>query len=231
MCSSDLSRRRAGLAPPVLALAVELKVYTIDGRGTPGRLLVLIHGFGANEFHLASYGPLIDPAARFLVAAPRGPIHIPADGAAWWDIDLQTFAFDYSLLDGSLAALDRTIDQLCADRGMTRADAVIGGFSQGGALSLALAYRRGAAAVAGVICLSGFIIGDGLIDWDVAAHADTPAFVGHGVQDTFVGLDRSAETVELLTGNGVTVQSHEYPIGHDISLDELVDVTNWLAQR
>lgn len=210
---------------------MQLKVYTIDGRGTPTRLLLLIHGFSANEFHLASYGPLVDPAARFLVAAPRGPIHIPVDGAAWWDIDLATFEFDYSLLPASLAALDRTIDELCAARGMTRADAIIGGFSQGGALSLALAYRRGAAPVGGVICLSGFVIGDGHIDWDVAAHAGTQAFVGHGTQDTFIGLDRLAETVALLAGGGVTVDSHQYPIGHDISLDELTQVAAWLAQR
>ncbi|MGF1599138.1 MAG: alpha/beta hydrolase [Acidimicrobiales bacterium] len=210
---------------------MQLKMYTIDGRGEPDRLLFLIHGFSANEFHLAAYGPLVDPDARFLVAAPRGPIHIPADGAAWWDIDLDTFAFDYSLLPGSLQALDRAIDDLCAERGMDRSRAVIGGFSQGAALSLALAFRRGAPSVAGVVCLSGFRLDDDLVEWDVAANAGVPVFVGHGDADPFLGLDRRDDSVAALEAGGVHVSSHTYPIAHDISLEELGDLRNWLAER
>ncbi|MDH4148700.1 MAG: hypothetical protein OEY23_26400 [Acidimicrobiia bacterium] len=210
---------------------MQLKVYRIDGRGEPKRLLFLIHGFSANEFHLAAYGPLIDPEARFLVAAPRGPIHIPADGAAWWDIDLETFEFDYSLLPAALKALDRTIDEQCALQGMDRAQAVLGGFSQGAALSLALAYRRGAAPVAGVICLSGFVIDAPLVDWDIAAHNDVRCFVGHGTDDPFIGADRLDVTLGALAAGGVHAEVHRYAMGHDICLDELVDLQRWLAKR
>ncbi len=210
---------------------MQLKVYTIDGRGQPSRLLFLIHGFSANEFHLAAYGPLVDPDARFLVAAPRGPIHIPTDGAAWWDIDLDTFAFDYSLLPGSLRALDRAIDNLCAARGMDRSQAIVGGFSQGAALALALAFRRGAAPLAGVVCLSGLRLDDDLIDWDVAARAGTPVFVGHGDADPFLGLDRRDDIVAVLEAGGAQVSSRTYPMGHDITLDELTDLRSWLAER
>ncbi|MEZ5236234.1 MAG: alpha/beta hydrolase [Acidimicrobiia bacterium] len=210
---------------------MQLKVYTIDGRGQPDRLLFLIHGFSANEFHLAAYGPLVDPEARFLVAAPRGPIHIPTDGAAWWDIDLETFEFDYSLLPGSLRALDRAIDELCAQHGMDRSRAIIGGFSQGAAISLALAFRRGAPAVAGVVCLSGFRLDDAQVAWDVAGHAGLPVFVGHGDADPFLGLDRRDEVVAALEAGGATITSRTYPIGHDISLDELAELRAWLADR
>lgn len=209
---------------------MQLKVYAIDGRGTPSRLLFLIHGFWANEFHLSSYGPLIDPEARFLVTAPRGPIHIPTDGAAWWDIDLESFAFDYSMFDGSLRALDTAIDTLCEQRGMQRSEAVIGGFSQGAALSLALAFRRGAAKVAGVICLSGFLVEDGLVDWDVASRADVPVFLGHGTNDAFITAERRDAVRSLLGAGGVSVDAHDYPMGHDISLDELAHIRTWLAR-
>jgi phospholipase/carboxylesterase len=210
---------------------MQLKVYTIDGRGEPTRLLFLIHGYSANEFHLAAYGPLVDPDARFLVAAPRGPIHVPTDGAAWWDLDLDTFEFDYSLLPASLAALDRTIDGLCAERGMDRSQAIVGGFSQGAAMSLALGFRRGARPLAGVVCLSGFVLDPHLIDWDVAANRAVPVFVGHGEHDPFLGLDRFEQTLSRLRDGGVDVESQQYPIAHDICLDELVDLRVWLTAR
>lgn len=210
---------------------MQLKVYTIDGRGEPTRLLFLIHGYSANEFHLASYGPLVDPEARFLVAAPRGPLHIPNDGAAWWDLDLDTFEFDYSLLPGSLTALDRAIDQLCAERGMDRSQAVVGGFSQGAALALALGFRAGASPLAGVVCLSGFVLEPHLIDWDVAANQQVPVFVGHGDNDPFLGADRLEQTLSMFREGGVEVESHQYPIAHDICLDELVHLGAWLSSR
>jgi phospholipase/carboxylesterase len=211
---------------------VELKVYTIDGRGEPERLLFLIHGYGANEFHLASYGPLVDPGARFLVAAPRGPLALPPDGACWWDIDVQTFEFDFSLLPSSVAALDRAIDQLCSERRFDRSRAVIGGFSQGAALALALAFRRDAKTrPAAVICLSGFLLGAEQVDWDMAAGASVPVFVGHGTQDPFLGPNRAEEVRERLSEAGASVEFRTYPMAHDISLEELSDLRTWLSSR
>jgi phospholipase/carboxylesterase len=211
---------------------VKLKVYTIDGRGEPDRLLFLIHGYGANEFHLASYGPLIDPEARFLVAAARGPLELPPDGAAWWHIDSETFEFDFTALPGSLAALDDTLDELCAERGFDRTRAVIGGFSQGAALALALAFRRGARPrPAGVICLSGFLLDADQVEWDVAGGSPVPVFVGHGTDDPFLPPARAEQLVASLQGAGLPVEFHTYPMAHDISLDELVDLRAWLAAR
>jgi phospholipase/carboxylesterase len=211
---------------------MELKVYTIDGRGEPSRLLLVIHGFSANEFHLAAYGPLIDPEARFLVAAPRGPLGVPPDGAAWWDIDSETFERDYSLFTPSLRALDRSIDRLCEQRGFRREQAVIGGFSQGAALALALAFRRGAAPVAGVVCLSGFLVEDPpVVDWDLESNRSVPVFVGHGTEDPFIGIKDFRHTVEVLSEAGVSVESHTFPMAHDITLDELGLLRAWLAAR
>jgi phospholipase/carboxylesterase len=210
---------------------VELKLYTIDGRGEPSRLLFLLHGYSANEFHLAAYGPLIDPEARFLVAAPRGPLLVPADGAAWWDVDLETFEQDHALVPSVLRALDRTIDGVCRERGFSRDAAVIGGFSQGAALALALAFRRGAPRHAGVVCLSGFLLDDRLVEWDLAANRDVPVFVGHGTDDPIIGSDRFDATVDALGSAGGAVHSRAYPMAHDIHLDELIDLRDWLADR
>ena len=211
---------------------MELKVYTIDGRGEPSRLLLMIHGFSANEFHLAAYGPLLDPEARFWVAAPRGPLGVPPEGAAWWDIDTETYERDHRLFWPSVTALDRTIDRLCQQRGFRREETVVGGFSQGGALALALAFRRNALPLAGVAVLSGFLVEDpAVVEWDVAGNAGVPVFVGHGTRDPFVGIKDFRHTVEVLTDAGVDVESHTFAMGHDITLEELDLFRTWLAER
>ena len=48
---------------------------------------------------------------------------------------------DSAMFLGSVDALDATIDKACVDGGFDRAEAVIIGFSQGGAMTLASALR------------------------------------------------------------------------------------------
>ena len=211
---------------------MDLKLYTIDGRGEPTRLLLLIHGYGANEFHLASFGPLIDPGRSFLVAAPRGPMLLPPDGAAWWDIDVETFDFDYALLPASLAALDRLVDDVCADRGYERSQAVIGGFSQGAALALALGFQRSdKPRPAGVLCMSGVLLDAELVDWDLEAGRDVAVLVQHGDRDPFLPPARATEVAETLRAAGVDVEQHTYDMEHDIVLAGLQDAAAWLARH
>ena len=65
---------------------MSLTQYRID-RGGVDRLLFLMHGYTAEQHHLASYVPLVDPDERFTAIAPRGPIDMPdGDGAGWWTI-------------------------------------------------------------------------------------------------------------------------------------------------
>ena len=72
-----------------------LTQYRIDRDGAD-RLLFLMHGYTAEQHHLASYVPLVDPDERFTAIAPRGPIDMPdGDGAGWWTIDVQTFEHDW----------------------------------------------------------------------------------------------------------------------------------------
>ena len=63
-----------------------------------------------------------------------------------------------------LDALDETLDAACAQFGFPRSEAIVGGFSQGAGLALALALRSGGEAhPAGALAMSPFLPGlDGL---------------------------------------------------------------------
>src|SRR6266536_1270393 len=51
-----------------------------------GRLLLLAHGFGADERDLGGLLPYLDPEGRFVTVLPRGPVAVPGmPGFAWYD--------------------------------------------------------------------------------------------------------------------------------------------------
>ena len=61
-----------GSAEPLLVNV--LGARTRDGSEGPGhRLLVLIHGYGADEHDLAPLAQLYDPDGNFFAVCPRGP--------------------------------------------------------------------------------------------------------------------------------------------------------------
>ena len=117
-----------------------LTSYRITRDGAD-RLLFLMHGYSAEQHHLASYVPLVDPDERFTAIAPRGPVPLPdgdTDGASWWSIDFETFEFRTDEFEASLATLERFIADEAAAAGVPLERCVIGGFSQGGYLALSL---------------------------------------------------------------------------------------------
>src|SRR5687767_1062754 len=98
-------------------------------------LLVLIHGFGHTELHTGVQGRLIDPTRRFTVVAPRGPITMPSRTAAAWVLPRRRRPEQFG---ASLLQLDALVTEQCAEHGFDRERVVIGGFSQGAILALAL---------------------------------------------------------------------------------------------
>ena len=85
---------------------MSLTTYRITRDGAP-RLLFLLHGYSAEQHHLASYVPLVDPDERFSAIAPRGPVPLPngdTDGASWWSIDTETTQRDRGARDACLEA-------------------------------------------------------------------------------------------------------------------------------
>jgi phospholipase/carboxylesterase len=203
--------------------------YVIEGRGQPSRLLVLLHGFDADEHGLAALGPLIDPDGRFLVAAPRGPVDVPdGTGRAWWRYgprgpDPETF-------HASFHALHQEIDRLCAAHLMTRDEMVVGGFSQGGAMALALALGASSRPrPAGVLCLSGFLVDVDGLDYDWDADLDLPVLVQHGRADELVPVEMGRDTATTLDHQGVEVTFRDYDMGHQTTLESLADARDWLA--
>ena len=207
-----------------------LTQYRID-RGGVDRLLILIHGYTAEQHHLASYVPLVDPDERFTAIAPRGPITMPdGDGAGWWDIDLQTFEHDHTHFMSSLDALESMIAEEAEKAGIPLERTIVGGFSQGGFLALTLAGKVGAPRYAGVwaICCGLPPQLDGL-EVDLSNGDGRPVLFQWGNKDIVIGPDQPKEVIATLDAGGWDLRHHEYDMAHSQTIEMMVDARDWLA--
>ncbi len=206
-----------------------LAVNTIGSTGDGGRLLVLLHGYGADEHDLAPIAPMIDPTGRFFAVAPRAPIDVFPYGAGWYERGPER-EIASAPFQATVAALDATIDAVCMTHGLDRASSVIVGFSQGGAMALATSLRVGAPdRPAAVACLSGMINQVQGLEYAFDDYLP-PVLVQHGTVDQVVAVERGREIRDALIVHGVEHHYREYPMGHEISPASLTDLRSWLSE-
>ncbi|MDE0320817.1 MAG: hypothetical protein OXI97_13155 [Acidimicrobiaceae bacterium] len=208
---------------------MSLTQYRIDRDGVD-RLLFLMHGYTAEQHHLASYVPLVDPDERFTAIAPRGPIDMPdGDGAAWWSIDLETFEQDISQFAPSLERLESFIADEAGKAGVPLERCIVGGFSQGGYLSLALAGKVGAPRYAGVWAICCGLPSALGLDVDLSGGDGRPALFQWGTRDIFIGQEQPKEVIAALGDGGWNLRHHAYDMAHSQTIEMMIDAREWLA--
>ncbi len=191
------------------------------------RVLLLLHGYGADERDLGGLLPYLDPEGKFVTVLPRGPMAAPP-GFSWFDVMSQDpDAVRTGVLE-ALEILDELLDAACEEHGMSRAESVVAGFSQGGGLAFSLAYQRSDKPhPAGALVMSPFARLESLdVDWDAAR--DIPVLVQHGTDDPMINVENSRDLAEMLTERGVPVTYGEFPMGHEVSLESVQQARTWL---
>ena len=177
-----------------------------EAAGEPAGSLVLLHGRGADEHDLLGLLDLLDPERRLLGVTPGGPLALPPGGRHWYVVprvgfpDPATFAASLEELTAFVAGLPRPL--------------VLGGFSQGAVMSLALlgAGVRPAA----VLGLSGFV--PRVPGWALPDDlAGLPVALGHGAGDPVIPADFGRDAAQQLEAAGAEVVYRETPgMGHTI---------------
>jgi thioredoxin 1 len=205
-------------------------IHNIVGTPQAARVMLLVHGLGANEQDLGGLLSYLDPEGRFLTVLPRGTIAAPP-GFAWFDMSGVTgpgHDGDAEFLD-SLDELDDLLDTVCAEHEKSRAEAIVGGFSQGAALALALGLRKSDRPhPAGVIALSTYLPDvPGLeLDWEAAR--DIPVLVQHGTEDPMIPVEQGRTVATTLAGHDVPVVYGEYPMAHQVAVESVQRAHEWL---
>ena len=203
-----------------------LRSYFITRDGAE-RLLFLLHGWSSEQHHLAAYVPLVDPDERYTAICPRAPHDLDeGDGASWYDrVDGEPVAESFH---AALAAMDELIAHRSEQFGVPLDQCVLGGFSQGGLLALALAMRADAPQYAGVwamCCALPEVDGLGL---DPAARAGTPALIQVGEHDPIITPDRGRAAATALRDAGWQVTEAGYDMGHSQCIEMMIAARAWL---
>ena len=84
------------------------------------RLLLLLHGYGADERDLGGLLGYLDPDGRFATVLPRGRVAAPP-GFSWFDMASEEPDDIADAFAEALAAVDDLLDAACAEHGFARA--------------------------------------------------------------------------------------------------------------
>jgi phospholipase/carboxylesterase len=208
--------------------ALEMRVLDPPrpGDGTPA--VVLMHGRGADPSDLVGLRSwLPDDVA---LALPRAPF--PAaewgygPGWAWYRYQGDDRPEEESFR-AAQQALDELLDALPARLGYRPGPLVLGGFSQGGTMSLGQALRR-PGTLAGVLNLSGFLPTHPDVPVTPESVKGTPFFWGHGTEDPAIPHSLAQRGRTALRQADAELEARDYAMGHAISPDEMRDAATWL---
>ncbi|WP_230100402.1 MULTISPECIES: alpha/beta hydrolase [unclassified Microbacterium] len=199
---------------------------TEDRAGMP--LLVLLHGYGADEHDLFGLVPYLpDGIVVASVAAPLAPPW-PMPGRSWYAIEGLDGRSSASVTVAAEAFL-RWLDDARAD---APAVALLG-FSQGAAVAVQ-AMRLAPGSIDTVVALSGYAAPGELPGDDALTEARPHVFWGRGTNDQVIPQALVAHTAEWLPAHSELSGRVYTGLTHSISEEELRDVraflTKWLER-
>ena len=169
---------------------------------------------------------------RFLFPhAPMRPITLNGGMVmrGWYDVNGlgENRKEDLLGLKESSESITALINQEVA-RGIPEDQILLGGFSQGGAVSFYLGLRH-PKKLAGIIGLSAYLPATGQISTERSdANRNTPVFMGHGLYDPMVSLQVADLSRQLMEGMDYRLTWRTYPMQHSICEAEIRDLAGFL---
>jgi phospholipase/carboxylesterase len=209
--------------------ADELTYLERPAAAEPAGLLVLFHGRGADEYDLLPLLDVLDPEQRLLGVTPRGPLHLPPGGAHWYAVHEIGYP-DPATFTETFARAGAWLDSLAEETGIGLERTVLGGFSQGAVMTLALGLGADRPRPAALVALSGFVPTVPGFELDLTPPLP-PVAVGHGALDPVISVEWGRRARDLLAGVGADPVYGESPhLGHSIDPRFLRELTPWLRQ-
>ena len=150
---------------------------------------------------------------------------------AWYDLYDLSFENDEDELGMERSSL--SINKLIEDQisfGIPSEKIIIGGFSQGAAMSfyLGLKYPK---KLGGIAALSGYLpLKDKLTDSLKGELANMPIFMAHGLYDNVIEIGIADSSFEKLSKEFNSASFLKYPMGHEVCEKEIDDLSIFFNQ-
>lgn len=185
----------------------------------PKTIMIIMHGLGDQ---LESYIPVAKylkrPGLSFLLINAPNPYAI---GHSWYDMpptDPRP-----SITQSTKRLLDLILE--LKESGYAESDILLLGFSQGGAMTLETvqalkAPLKGAIALSPRVYLNPQSVSKILLQ--------TPLFISHGQFDDVIPFSDTEGKIEEIRKDHKDLKFKAYPMGHEISQEQLDDIVSWL---
>ncbi len=199
----------------------------------PTASVIWLHGLGADGNDFVPVVNMLNlPHVRFILPHALYKKVTANNGyemRAWYDV----FGFgpgnreDEASIHQSQAYIESLISKEIA-RGIPANRIVLAGFSQGGAVALQTALRH-KQALGGVMALSTYLpLKASLEKEKTLLNQHIPIFMAHGTTDNVITLSTNHLSVEVLKAQHYSINFHEYPMAHTVSVQEIEDIRAFL---
>lgn len=204
---------------------------------TPATATVIwLHGLGADghdfepivpELHLPN-----DHSIRFIF--PHAPIRpVTVNGGeemrAWYDFVPHSEHSGSEDIQASAQQIE-TFIEFEMQRGIPAHRILLAGFSQGGVIALQTSLRYGER-LAGVLALSTYLHDFSSTEAErTDANLAIPIMMAHGTMDPMIPIMRAATSRENLVRLGYDVRWFDYPMGHQVCLEEVEEIARFFAE-
>lgn len=208
--------------PPLDPTVVQWSASPAERAGRP--LLVLLHGYGADEHDLAALGRFLPE--EYVIASVRAPLSPPwpSPGFSWYPIE----GLDNRDARRVTEAASRFTEWL--DAATDQEPIGLLGFSQGAAVALQ-ALRLQPPRYAFCVALSGYATPGGLPRDGELAELRPPVFWGRGTHDDVIPPFLVDHTTEWLPAH-VDLSGRVYTgLGHSVSEAEVADIRVFLEKQ
>ncbi len=222
-------------------MSTALQTIEVHPDGDAVASVIVLHGLGADGTDFLPFADQIDlsrigPVRWIFPRAPVRPVTVNNGYRmrAWYDIfefgaQAKSPREDDAGLRESFAAVHALIDQE-VERGVPADKIVLGGFSQGCAITLGAGLRCGQR-LAGLVGMSGYLpLASHTQAERKDANALTPIFLAHGQHDAVIAIDRATGSRDALKALGYDIEWHAYPMEHSVSAEEVADLQRFLLK-
>ncbi len=219
-----------------------LECIDIDDANQPaGKVLILLHGYGASCEDLASLANMIRvPGLRMIF--PNGPQEVEIGphmtGRAWFPISISDLertnstgappSFETTTPPGSKKARE-AVTEMMARLGIPASQIVIGGFSQGAMLATDVSLQMHEQ-VGGLVILSGALVNKDIWAQKLEQHKGLQFFQSHGEQDPVLPVNSARNLNQLLLKSGAKGQMLSFRGGHEIPLEVISRLQSFISQ-
>ncbi len=192
-----------------------------EGAGDGTTVAVLLHGRGSHKGDLQALAPVLPDG--WAIVTPQAPF--PGrdwgygPGWAWYRYVGENRVVEETM-EESLGHLEAFLGTLPVTLGFEPGTLVLGGFSQGGTMSVAYALSH-PGQVTTALNLSGFLAAHLELPTGAEAESAPPVFWGHGTRDPNIPFALAESGRDALRSAGVPLVTSDYPIGHWIVPEEI----------